>query len=503
MYKLLIVDDEAIERDGMANLIPWQAYGVELVGTAWNGMDGYEKIEALHPDIVLTDIKMPVMNGIELIRKTKYKFQDIEFLILSGYGEYEFTSQAMEEGVRHYILKPCDEAKIVEVLDKVKAEIDGRREQKKKEVEVRWLMPRVKEQIFRNLLLGRASLDEDYRRFLMELGEPGKKIRVLAMRGKESFDELEQFILGNVLGELLGRGKELLSAVIQNDVLFLIEGQELEGIIKAVECTWQELGRMRNTRPVAAVSDTGTIESIAELYNQTQELCQIGMVQPQGKVFHYRMSDAMESTAFHLVDYERISAAEDYVQILFETTLFFMKMDLLKYSYQEKEQGACWSLKVLYGKEVPRFLVTGSTEEEKTWGLFETVTEIIVNEKKINAKQGKEEQRVRDILLALFQHIGQPELSIQFLAKKVLFMNEDYVGRMFARNRRMKFSTFLLEQRIYLAQRMIQFDPEIKISRLADMVGYSLDGQYFSRAFRKVTGKTPTQYRKLAGGEEG
>ena len=68
-------------------------------------------------------------------------------------------------------------------------------------------MPRVKEQIFRNLLLGRASLDEDYRRFLMELGEPGKKIRVLAMRGKESFDELEQFILGNVLGELLGRGK--------------------------------------------------------------------------------------------------------------------------------------------------------------------------------------------------------------------------------------------------------------------------------------------------------
>lgn len=115
MYKLLIVDDEAIERDGMANLIPWQAYGVELVGTAWNGMDGYEKIEALHPDIVLTDIKMPVMNGIELIRKTKYKFPDIEFLILSGYGEYEFTSQAMEEGVRHYILKPCDEAKIVEV----------------------------------------------------------------------------------------------------------------------------------------------------------------------------------------------------------------------------------------------------------------------------------------------------------------------------------------------------------------------------------------------------
>lgn len=104
MYRLLIVDDEELEREGMAEFIPWKEYDIELVGTAWNGVEGLEKIKKLQPDIVITDIKMPVMDGIELIRKAKRLYPDIVFIVLSGYGEYEYTSQAMEEGVRHYIL---------------------------------------------------------------------------------------------------------------------------------------------------------------------------------------------------------------------------------------------------------------------------------------------------------------------------------------------------------------------------------------------------------------
>ena len=84
MYKLMIVDDEQIEREGMAQFIPWEKYDVELAGTAWNGLDGFEQIQEKHPDIVLTDIKMPVMNGIELIRKLNENFPDIRVIVLSG-----------------------------------------------------------------------------------------------------------------------------------------------------------------------------------------------------------------------------------------------------------------------------------------------------------------------------------------------------------------------------------------------------------------------------------
>ena len=120
MYKLLIVDDEKIEREGMAELIPWGSYGIELAGTAWNGQDGYEQVLKVHPDIVMTDIKMPVMDGLELIRRLKEEFPDIEVIVLSGYGEYEYTSQAMELGIKYYILKPCDEERMLPVIEKVK-----------------------------------------------------------------------------------------------------------------------------------------------------------------------------------------------------------------------------------------------------------------------------------------------------------------------------------------------------------------------------------------------
>lgn len=92
MYRLLIVDDEEIEREGMARLIPWEDFDIELAGTAWNGAEGFEKIQSCRPDIVLTDIKMPVMDGIELIRRTRKEFPEVEFVVLSGYGEFQFTS---------------------------------------------------------------------------------------------------------------------------------------------------------------------------------------------------------------------------------------------------------------------------------------------------------------------------------------------------------------------------------------------------------------------------
>ena len=123
MYTLLIVDDEEIEREGMAQLILWEKYGYRLAGTAKNGAEGLEKIGQLHPDIAIVDIKMPVMNGIEMIRQGQAAYPDTAYVVLSGYGDYEYTSQAMELGVRHYILKPCDDAKIMPVLDRAVQEL--------------------------------------------------------------------------------------------------------------------------------------------------------------------------------------------------------------------------------------------------------------------------------------------------------------------------------------------------------------------------------------------
>ena len=84
VYKLLIVDDEEVEREGMARFIPWGDYGIELVDTAWNGVEGIEKVRKYRPDIVMTDIKMPVMDGLEATKNIRTFNKDIVIVALTA-----------------------------------------------------------------------------------------------------------------------------------------------------------------------------------------------------------------------------------------------------------------------------------------------------------------------------------------------------------------------------------------------------------------------------------
>ena len=273
MYKLMIVDDEQIEREGMAEFIPWGNYDIELSGTAWNGLDAFEQIQKNQPDIVLTDIKMPVMDGIALIRKITENFPDIRIIVLSGYGEYEYTSQAMEYGVRHYILKPCDEEKIVSVLDNVKAEIEKKKDNRQKEQEYhkikRRMLPKAKEEIFRNLLLKRNLPEGDQELLRQELEEIDGQVILLAMKNTTTgFDYLEQFILGNILYEVLGLKEMPLSVSVGDTVIFLLDAGTVRDLKKAVEKTKQEFARKKSLSIIAAVSRAGEFAEISNLYEQ-------------------------------------------------------------------------------------------------------------------------------------------------------------------------------------------------------------------------------------------
>lgn len=507
MYRLLIVDDEKIEREGMANLIPWNKYDVELAGTAWNGIEGLQMIERERPEIVITDIKMPVLNGIELIKKAKVNFPEVEFIVLSGYGEYEFTSQAMELGIRHYILKPCDEEKIVQVLDKVKAEIDEKKQKLQMEKQyqntMNTLLPRAKEQLFRNMLLGREQIKAEYQLFLDEIGEDNIYVAVLAFRSQNSFDYLEQFILLNVLQELLGEGNILLSTSVQEEVLFLISEKSLSIMENAVNRTLQEFEKFGKKEVRVAVSKVGIIDEVNTLYIQLEELFRINELNQEKGILHYGTLNDIQRDATALVDYRALREAEDYEQILFELYLAFIKMNLKRYSYSDKVQLCRWILNILYGNEEIVQMLTDETieavfvgtEEEKSRKLMICMIDIIAGKKGCLSSKKKEEEKFRSMLVAVYQYLTDQEMSIQYLARNILFMNEDYFGRVFARNREEKFSSYLLNTRINIAKRLMQYDSEIKISQLAVLTGFSADGQYFSKAFKKVVGMTPTEFK--------
>ena len=130
MYKVLLVDDERIIREGIAKIIDWESCGFSLIGAARNGVEAFEIICQERPEVVITDLKMPVLSGLKLIAKVKPELPETVFIVLSGYGEFELAREAMRYGVRHYLLKPCNESKISETLYEIRAELlDNRRKE--------------------------------------------------------------------------------------------------------------------------------------------------------------------------------------------------------------------------------------------------------------------------------------------------------------------------------------------------------------------------------------
>lgn len=105
MLKILIADDEPLVRAGIKSVIPWQQHGFEVIGEAENGLEAYNKIIALKPDILITDIKMPQMDGIELLKTIKKDKIHIQSIILSCFDEFDMVREAMKYGAKDYILK--------------------------------------------------------------------------------------------------------------------------------------------------------------------------------------------------------------------------------------------------------------------------------------------------------------------------------------------------------------------------------------------------------------
>lgn len=126
MVKVFLVEDEKFVREGIKNQIDWNAYGFDFVGEAADGELALPLIESLKPDILITDIKMPFMDGLELGRIVKNKFPDTVIIFLSGYDDFDYAQRAIHIGASEYILKPISKEKLLSVLQKVKSVITSK-----------------------------------------------------------------------------------------------------------------------------------------------------------------------------------------------------------------------------------------------------------------------------------------------------------------------------------------------------------------------------------------
>ena len=163
-YKILLVDDEAEVRTSIIRKIDWSAVGFQVVGDAENGVDALEKIEQLEPDVVLTDIRMPYMDGLEMAERLREIHPSIKVVLFSGFDDFEYAQKAIKLNIIEYILKPVNAEEMMEILLRIKGTLDEEiqrlRDLTNLQESFRKNLPILREKFLSNLVKGNAGKED-------------------------------------------------------------------------------------------------------------------------------------------------------------------------------------------------------------------------------------------------------------------------------------------------------------------------------------------------------
>lgn len=495
MYKLIIADDEKIIRETISQIIDWDALGIEIIGLCQNGIEAYNMILDEDPDIVLTDLKMPGMGGLDLIQKCGESNPDLQFIILSGFGEFEYAAQAMKYGVKHYLLKPSSEEKLKEAIEECKAELSKRRfspiQQQNFEISNRInhnvLFSVLNDSLFREQvvlseiispyesyidfrsvpyrLLYIYYLQADIRDvFLADLhalctrllpdttvhGIYVENTLMLFCRNYDiNFREIEEFIL-NWNEAATTVGLELESQSFQNLYLLL---ESLLPHIRRYGMIWY----INNFRPICACNYKNHIDNVEVLAAELK-------TGDSSAILRFRENiDGINNIRF----LKQLSSA-----MLLKLTL--NNPESLSHKLTE-------SLREIENENDLSALRRLSLKK------VQEIYDYSQNSAQLSPMTGQIYNYVRD-------HLNDPDLTLKYISENILFMNVDYVSKKFLKETGVKFSQYLTAIRIDKAKELLLSGNNDKIQHIAESVGLGNNPQYFSQLFKKTTGMTPSAF---------
>jgi two-component system response regulator YesN len=513
MYKVLLVDDEKIARDSISNLINWEAHQFVFLGAAKNGFEAHEQIELKHPDIVITDIKMPVMDGLELISKVKAIYPETIFVVLSGYGEYEYTSKAMAYGIKHYLLKPSNEDKIIEVMNSVKEELEKKAREElfiqSLEGKFEKILPLVKDQILRDIVITGVYNKNDCEYF-MELFNISKQMfKVVLITFDNPCDYIEKFALKNIAEEIFTEKRVYLSTIIEDSVLLLIKSMDLSDITEYLIKTKQIYENYYKINLFMAVSVEGAVTNIRSMYKEAQDCLRFRYYIEEGGIITIDDIDINRREQIldiPLIFEEIVSATKTGRVSELNRCLedMFVRFESEKLKINEIK-AYCIELFLIILRQSHEDLlsnqihnVTKIQEFESSIHIFEFLKSIaneIAKENYDNTVK-KQNSLIKAVKEIVQKNISNPDLSLKWIANKLLYMNEDYLGKVFSKETNGKFSQYVLNKRMELAKHLIECKSELKVSEISRKTGFSEDAQYFCKVFKKYTQMTPTEYKK-------
>lgn len=524
MISVLIVDDEPIMCRGLSNAIPWEHHGFSVIGCCYDGEEALDKIRQLQPDIVITDIRMPVLDGLELSKLVHNEFVRTKVLILSGYDEFNYAKQAIRHGVFEYLLKPIDNSELLNTLLKVKDSIESENEQqrRKKETEERLnsSLPLIKAKALENIVNGNVRTIDEFNSIVSLLGLKLRKTSYIIQAfyvydtGQAAGDSKNITGAAGIIGQIL--------AQYDTGEFWIEDGNRINVILSLEDECYAialNIGEeiLFNVKKFLEIDIAGSISGqyasrldIPKAYREASKLLKCKIFSGDSRLIkaedrflsyhdnHLNLTNLENDLLFHIRYGDRDKARQALSKLQDAICGHSCSPEFLEDKLREivilviktaRENGVNPIKNTgfnIYGEFMYNFK---DLEEINSWfiSFVEDMAESIaaIMRKKYSGVVGK-------VISFIEQHY-KDDITLSSIAGKV-YMNSNYLSQLFKQQTGRNFLEYLTEFRIAKAKELLK-STNIKAYDVAGEVGYR-DHHYFSQIFKKYTGLSPAEFRK-------
>ncbi len=510
--KLLIADDEIDVREGIRYLLDWQALGFVVLADAKNGPDTLQKILELQPDVVLMDIRMLKLSGLEVVKAAQEQGFCGKFIIISGYSDFAYAKEAIRYGVTCYLTKPIDEEELQRAVLEAKVALVKEQERQKKLTVYR---DKARESILQEIILNQADyLYLDYHDLCLESAV--YQIVLYTNYNQESFRTAWDF--ADIL-RLANKNHNSLEHIVLNhqDIILLKGDFALKRFEELVE---RHISQPQKGSPLDALFLTygRPVYSIEHIHRSYKDACLLmkrrffcshnqhvlGFMDiPKEQEADFSGVDMGEGYAKRIADYIQTGNRRMIKEQLHKLRedLYFANEDvpILKHYLADIMIQVKASISRTYGSmdiPLPSNAAIISTVEEKYY-LYEILRFFMVQfEMCANAISSPTRESVMEGILDYISHHYHENLKLGTIAE-LFGYNSSYLGKIFNKATGKNFNAYVDELRIERAKALLG-SGQYKVYEVAQLVGYS-NVDYFHKKFKKYVGASPAEFRKMDG----
>jgi two-component system response regulator YesN len=536
MINLLIVDDEIHLVDSLADTIDWSAAGIHQVFKAYSGIEALQIMSSVQVDILVTDIRMPGMSGLELIGHIRQMWKRTKLVLLTGYADFEYAKKALEQQVSAYLIKPVADAEIVDTIrtiaERLKEEWDTVVSLERAAYMMRENMPLIQHSLLNDLLQGRTTLQDDLDQRLKAYDIPfrvGARIALLAVRLEKGFslddtfsESLYEYAVGNIAEEIFGEEFVLWRCKDSHDLLiFLVtlrKDKEEEVWPQqqfaelCIQVQHQVKAHLKGSISVVAGRNGIFPRELASLYQSMLEAV--------------RRAVGTESSIFFTVGEQQSGIEIRSIRSLYEHPTLPYLLEVGNWELIENRLAAIfeeletdWSASQEHLIEVFSYLLHSFSfiAHKSGKGLAELARESyekIFGGALLRSSQALREwtsdilgrirqdmdTEIRDsrqsLILKAKEYISEhlhTDVTLPTIADHV-YLHPVYLSRIFKSVTNENISDYIHKLRMDKAAYLLK-NTDMKVYEITGLVGYE-NPQYFSKVFRKNYGHTPLEYRE-------